>query len=102
MADLVADDTGCTLVYDCLDNETGAAIPLDGIDVSLRWTDPDGLVQERAMAVTSASGGRAEYTFAAGELFAPEMRFEVRLTDSGGLETTSLDLETLAVRARLA
>lgn len=102
MTDLVVLDTGSKIQVTCTDNETAAVIDLTGATVSLRWVDPDGALQTKAMTVTNAAGGIAEYLFLAGEIAYPKMRFEVIITDSGGKTISNLDLIELTTRNRLS
>lgn len=102
MTDLVVSDTGSKLQVTCSDNETLAVINLTGATVSLRWVDPAGVLQTKAMTVTNAVGGIAEYLFAAGEIAYPKMKFEVIITDSGGKTISNLDLIEVATRNRLS
>ena len=100
MVDLVTGDTGSKLVTTCKDG-SGAAIDLTGATVMLHWEGEDGVLETRTMQIENLLGGVATYTFAAGEIFAPKMVFEVQITDSGGKITTCVDKITLTVREQI-
>lgn len=101
MYDFVTGDTGSKLEVTCKDSDTGVAVSLTGATVRLKWVS-DGDVEARIMTVTSASGGVAEYQFAAGELEAPAMRFDVEITDASGYVRTAVDIVRIAVRPEVA
>lgn len=99
---LVAGDTGCLLRVSCTNDDDGSVIDLTGAAVTLKWKDSAGMVVSRTMtAVAPATQGIAEYLFAASELIAPAMRFEIQISLSGRI-VRSLDLIDLPVRTPLA
>lgn len=99
---LVAGDTGSLLRVTCTNDDDGAAIDLTGATVALRWKDAAGTLVSRTMsAVAPATQGIAEYQFAATELIAPTMSFEVQIARSGG-NVRSLDPFDLLVRTPFA
>ena len=101
MTDFVSGDTGSKLRLTITDKDSGAAINLTGATVTLRWKNSSGTLVSRTMTVVTAASGICEYQFAAGELFAPKMRLEAEVVDSGGKIVTGLDLIELAVREQL-
>lgn len=98
MTDLVTGDTGSVLELTITDKTTGAAIDLTGATVRVKWRDADGTLVTATATVTSAAGGLAEYQFTTGQIYAPEMVFEVEVTDSLGDVTTGVDTITKTVR----
>lgn len=98
----VSGDTGSKLEVTCKRDDTGAVIDLTGSTVKLKWDDAAGALQTKAMTITDAANGIAEYQFLANELFAQQMKFEVEITDSGGKVLHSLELIRENVRAVLA
>lgn len=101
--EFVAGDTESKFRYTCVDSD-GDAIDLTNRLVELRWVDAGGVSQTRAMSVpniVNAPAGVMEYQFEAGELFAPYMDFEVRLTNSVGRVLRNLELRRVIVRAAL-
>lgn len=99
--DLVAGDTGSTLVITCKDKDSKAAINLNGKTVRVKFRLNGGILQTKEMAVTDAAGGVAEYQFAAGELVKGTLRGEVEITDSGGLVLTQVEPFALSVRNKI-
>ena len=60
-------------------------------------------LQVKTMTIRGvATDGIVFYRFLAGELIAPQMKFEVEITDSGGFVLHSLELIREAVREALA
>lgn len=101
--DFVSGDTGSKLRVTIIDSETSVAINLTGATVSLKWMDQGGVLKTKTMSLVAPyTNGIAEYQFAAGELFAPKMRFEVSVVDIGGKEITGLDLIEIVVREQMA
>ena len=101
-ASFVAGDTGSILQTTCK-NEDGSIIDLTGATVRVKWKAVDGVLQSRTMTVVGApAGGVVNYQFAAGELYAARMRFEIEITDSGGRVLRSLQLLEEEVRRPLA
>ncbi len=99
--DFVENDTGGKLRVTCKSAQ-GAAIDLTGATITLKWRKADGQLETKPMStVGAASGGIAEYQFAAAELFAPVMRCAVMITDASGYELSSLDHINLKIRKRL-
>lgn len=101
--DFVAGDTASKLRVTCKDNDTGAVINLSGATVVLRWRNAtDTATIERVMNIVNAAAGLAEHQFTSGELFGGVVRFEVRITDSGGAIMHNVDLVDASVRVPLA
>ena len=98
----VSGDTGSKLEVTCKDDDTGVVIDLTGSTVKLKWDDVAGALQTKTMTITDATNGIVEYQFLATELIAPQMKFEVEITDSGGFVLHSLELIREAVREALA
>ena len=98
----VAGDTASKLEVTCKDNDSGDIIDLTGATVVLKWKTADDSLVTKTMAITNAVGGIAEYQFVSADLFAPEMRFEIRITDGSGKILHSLALLREAVRDALA
>ena len=101
MVDLVTGDTGSVLSVTCKDSATGVVIDLTGATVKLRWEDAAGTIVSKTMTVTTPATGIATYQFATTEIFAPKMKFEVEITDSGGKIVSNLALIELTVREQL-
>lgn len=99
MADFVAGDTGSKLEVTCQKNSDGSVINLTGSTVTLQWKDKAGVLVEKVMTITDAVNGIAEYQFAADELVAPLMHFQVKITDASGKVLHSLELIRETVRA---
>jgi hypothetical protein len=100
MAEFVSGDTASTLALTLVD-DSGAAINLTNCTVKLHWVGEDGVVVNKSMTIVSAAAGTCSYKFAAEELFASGMEFEVEVTDSNGYKLTNPDLITIPVRKRL-
>lgn len=100
MYDFVTGDTGSKLQVTCKEASTGAAIVLSSATVRLKWLS-DGTVVSRTMTVTDAASGIAEYQFAADELEAPSMRFDVEITTASGVRTAA-DVVRVSVREEIA
>ena len=98
----VSGDTGSKLEETCLDNDTGLAIDLTGSTVALKWIDKSEALQTKSMTITDAINGVVEYLFLADELFAPQMKFEVEITDSGGNIIRIIELTRESVREALS
>ncbi len=99
----VSGDTGSKLEVTCKDDDTGVVINLTGaLSVKLKWDDAAGALQTKTMTVTDATNGVVEYVFLANELIAPQMKFEVEITDSAGLVLHVLDLIRERVREALS
>jgi len=97
---LVTGDTGSSVQFTCVDNDTGLPIGLVGATVRLRWKD-GATVVTKTMTIIDAANGIVKYTFLAGEIVEPSMKFEVEITDGGGLVISSLTLVELKVRKEL-
>jgi len=98
-------DTGSTLEVTCKDDATGVVIDLTGFtQILLRYKIDTSAVQEKAMTITNAVGGVAEYKFLAAELLAGGGNFtgEVRITDGAGFIVTSVNNIVLDVKDRVA
>ena len=83
----------------------GSVVDLTGATVTLRWVDNDSaktLIEKTMDLGVDPTLGVASYTFALGEVYAPHMRFDVDVTDSGGLQLASNSLIKVNVRKRLA
>lgn len=100
MVDLVTGDTGSKLTVNCKD-KAGAAIVLTGSTVKLYWMNEAGTLVSRVMAIDDALTGVVSYIFAATEIFAPKMVFEVEIMDSSGKIVTCLDKITLITREQI-
>lgn len=100
MVDLVTGDTGSKLTVNCKD-KTGSIISLTGSTVKLYWLDVNGSLVSRNMTIENAANGIVSYIFAANEIFAPKMIFEVEITDASGKIVTCLDKITLTVREQI-
>lgn len=100
----VAGDTGSKLRVTCIDDATGLPIDLTGATVTLRWRNSaaTNTLEKTMTKVAPETGGIAEYQFATGELYAKEMRFEVKIVDAGGKELNALDLLVEKIREPLA
>ena len=98
----VSGDTGSTLRVTCTNDSDSTAIDLTGCTLALRWKDSANVLQSKAMTIVTAASGIAEYNFAAGELFAPSMSFEVQITDATSKVIRSLNPIEVSVRAALS
>lgn len=98
--DLVSGDTGSVLVITIKDS-AGVVFDLTGASVVFRWDGETGALVERTATISDAANGKAEYQFAAGELFAPKMNIEVEITTVGGKKITATDLLKLSIREEL-
>jgi len=98
----VSGDTGSVLEVTCKDDDAGTVIDLTGATVELQWDDAAGALQSKTMTVTDAVNGVAEYQFLADELIATQMKFEVKITDSGGNVLRNIELLRENVREALA
>lgn len=96
----VSGDTGSVLRVTVVDKETKKPIPLT-TPTYLEWIDQTGRKITREMEVTDADNGIAQYKFQAGELYAPEMEFEVKTGTDPTDVLTSLQLIDIPVRKRL-
>lgn len=99
--DFVTGDTGSTLHVTCKDRDSGSPIALSGSTVRLKWKKADGTLATQVMTITDAPNGVAAYTFVAGELFSPKMRFEVEITDGTGKILTILNTIDVLVREQV-
>jgi len=101
--DFVAGDTGSVLRVTCVNDDDDSAIDLTGATVALQWIRrSDGALQSKTMTIVTAASGICSYQFATGELEAPSMRFEVKITDSGSKVIRSLDPLEVDVRTAFA
>ena len=98
----VSGDTGSKLEVTCKDDDTGVVINLTGATVKLKWRDAAEVLQTKTMTIIDAVNGVVDYQFLADELIAPQMKFEVEITDSGGKVLHSIELIRESVRAALA
>lgn len=91
---LVENDTGSKYRVRCRDDDTKRPIDLTGCTVSLRWQNKERTqtISRPMTIIAPASDGVAEYQFAAGELYAPKMFFEVRIIDGAGDVLDNLEL----------
>lgn len=99
--DFVTGDTGSRLQVTCKDSATGNAMSVAGATVRLRWEDANGDIATRTMTISDAAAGVVYYQFAANELIAPKMRFEVEVTDVSNNVVTGLDLIEVTVREQM-
>lgn len=95
-------DTGSKLEVTCKDDADKSVIDLTGATAKVRWKNGAGQLVEKAMTVTNAAGGIAEYQFAAGELEPGTMGIEIEITDSGGDIIKNLSLILARVREKLS
>lgn len=98
----VSGDTGSKLEVTCKNDDTGLVIDLTGSTVKLKWRDAANVLQTKTMTITDAPGGIVEYQFLADELIAPQMKFEVEITDTVGKVLHNIELIRESVRAALA
>lgn len=96
--DFVAGDTGSILNVTCKDKATKAVMDLTNCTVSLQWLNAAGTRTTVAMTIVSAVAGTVKYQFTTGQLFAPGMIFEVKITDALSKVVTSLDTISVSVR----
>ena len=99
--DFVQDDSGSKLEVTCQNDADKSVIDLTGATVRVRWKDKAGQVAERTMTVTDATGGVAEYRFAAGELEPGTTGFEIEITDAQGGIIKNLDLLLVNIREKI-
>lgn len=99
----VSGDTGSELEVTCKDDDTGVVIDLTGSGIKLKWLDAAKALQTKTMTIRgAATDGIVFYRFLANELIAPQMKFEVEITDSGGEVLRILDLIRESVRKALS
>jgi len=99
----VSGDTGSTLRVTCLNDDDSAIINITGATVVLRWLNPTtNAYIEKTMTLITPLSGIADYQFLAGELIAPSMAFEVRITDGSGKIIRSLNPINVDVRTAFA
>lgn len=98
----VSGDTGSELEVTCKDDDTGLVIPLTGSTVRLEWLDAAAALQTKTMTIVDAVNGIVKYRFLANELIAPQMKFQVEITDSGGDILRNLELIREPVRGALS
>lgn len=83
-------------------DQDGKVIILTDATVLLKWHDSAGALVTKSMTIDDAINGIISYKFTSSELFAPEMYFEVHITDVGGNEFRSTNLITRSVRKKAA
>jgi hypothetical protein len=99
--DLVQEDGGSKLVVHCKDDETKAAIDLTGSTVFLDFRSNQGQQASRPMVIrTPATAGIVECLFAAEELKAGTLKFQVRIVDNLNRPLTQLEPVALYVRSK--
>lgn len=99
---LVTGDTASVIRVALTDQTTRAPLNLTGSTVRLHWIRQSDLVlQVRVMTVTDPLTGVATYNFAAGEIEAPSMEFEVEITNSSSKILTSTKTFKAKVREQL-
>jgi hypothetical protein len=97
---LAQGDTGSKIRATCKNDSDGSLIDLTGATAHLLWRDGTGALVTKTMTIVGApTAGVAEYLFAAGEIFPPQMSFRVRITDAGGKITHNLEALTESVIA---
>lgn len=97
----VSGDTGSKLRIRCL-NIDSTVIDLTSTTVKIAWLNRETNAEiEQTMTILNPILGTAEYLFLAGELMAPLMSFEIRITDSGARVISSLQLVDVPVREQL-
>ena len=101
MNTLVENDTGIELRVNCTEGVPPVVLNLSGATVLLRWRGDEAPV-ERAMTIIDGVNGVVSYIFKIGEIIAPDMEFEVQITDSAGNTRTSLQTFKERVRERLS
>ena len=98
----VSGDTGSELEVTCKDDDTGLVIDVTGSTVKLKWIDKAAALISKTMTIVDAVNGVVKYRFLANELIAPQMKFEVEITDSGGDVLHILELIRESVREVLS
>lgn len=101
MYDFVTADTLSKLKVTCVKRSDGSPVDLTGSTINFKFRCGPGAIITRAMGITSAVNGQAEYTFAAGELAADDLSGEVEITTAGGFVMSSLTFIKHRVRAKL-
>jgi hypothetical protein len=97
---LVENDTGVQLEVTCTENDPPTPIDLTDCTVLIRWQNINGTF-ERQMTILDIAGGVVTYTFGAAEIVAPDMEFELQITNLAGNVRTSLQTIRERVRERL-
>lgn len=82
--------------------QDGSIFDLTGCTVEINWQDEGGTPETRAMTVTDAPNGVAEYVFQGDELTPPRMILEVKITDTGGNVLRSNCIADLDIRKKIA
>jgi len=94
--DLVAGDN-TLLEIRCVDS-SGNVIDLTGATVQLIWDDVNGNDVVADATVTDAAAGIVQYRFTNGQIYAPSMQIEVKITDGVGNVLRSTQTIDLTVR----
>lgn len=93
-------DTGSVLRVTCVNDDDESAIDLTGATVELQWNRrSDGALQTKSMTLVTPASGICSYQFATGELEAPAMSFEVKITDASSKvirSTATIDVDVRA------
>lgn len=98
----IVGDTNTPLLVTVYTNEASpVVVDLSTSTVELVYKIGEANAQYRAMTITDAANGKAQYTFASGELTEGTMECEVVVTNASGLIATSTETFTYDVRARL-
>lgn len=95
-------DTGSVLRVTCVNDDDESAIDLTGATVVLKWYSRAGTLVSQTMTLVTPASGICSYQFAAGELEAPAMSFEVQITDASSKvirSTATLDVDVRAAFA---
>jgi len=105
---------GTPICYDAIEGDTarklkitalrsdGVPVNLTGATVTFRYRDANGQPQSRVMTVIDPINGVAEYQFAANELVAPTLYYQINIVDGSGNELTGDCIDALRVGKRLA
>lgn len=106
--DVVAGDSGTLLRVSLSNKQTRQPVDLSGATVNLKYRIDGGPLETRAMTIVApATSGIAEYRFASSDLVLGAgvshglLRYEIEVTDAGGKITTSLDIVSLTIRAKV-
>lgn len=98
--DFVSGDTGSVLRLTLTNDDDDSAIDLTASTIVLQWNRrSDNALQSKTMTIVTAASGICSYQFAASELEAPSMSFEVKITDASSKVIRSLDPLRVDVRA---
>lgn len=101
MADFVEGDTGSAIQFTCVDSITVDPIDLTDYTVTISWKT-NKVLHTQYMQIIDATAGLVRYKFAANELKANSMSFDITLTNTINNQIlTCKDVVRIDVRPRV-